>query len=224
MLQVNHFCFGQPGNIESYYENFDNTFGIDGHLYNGKKYYRNNPGAIGNPFWISEENFTASIAMQGRTYANLQLKYELHRQVFILSFSDHIGAMQSIILNNHVIDSVIVNERTIIKNPFAEIENEFIEQVFTGTYSAYISHKKEFFFQNIGAKTGHQYSEDINEKFIVREDKIYPFKNKKSFYKIFPDQNKKQIKQYLSTHHIKIKSIEFSQYDELAKFCNSIVE
>ena len=157
-------------------------------------------------------------------YSNLQLKYELHEQLFILTYRDYNGVLQSIILNNHSIDTVIIDKHVFIKNPYTDINNEFIEQVYYDRYSAYISHSKEFFFQNVGVKTGHQYSEEIKKSFIITENKTYPFKNKKSFISIFPVQFKKQIKQYISSNHIKIKSMEVNQCVELAKFCNSIIQ
>lgn len=193
-------------------------------MYNGKKYYRKNLNASGHPFWLKEENFTGNIVLNGKMYSNLQLKYELHEQLFILTYRDYNGVLQSIILNNHSIDTVIIDKHVFIKNPYTDINNEFIEQVYYDRYSAYISHSKEFFFQNVGVKTGHQYSEEIKKSFIITENKTYPFKNKKSFISIFPVQFKKQIKQYISSNHIKIKSMEVNQCVELAKFCNSIIQ
>jgi len=223
-MPANTFCFGQTGTVKEYRKMLDRTYGLDPLLYNGKKYYRNNLNAGGHPFWLREENFTGNIVLNGILYSNLQLKYELHKQIFILTYTDYNGALQSIILNNHSIDSVIIDKHVFIRNPSPDIDNVFIEQVYYDRYSAYISHTKEFFFQNVGVKTGYQYSEEIKKYFIITENKAYPFKNKKSFISIFPVQSKKQIKQYISSNHIKTKNMEVNQYVELAKFCNSIIQ
>lgn len=224
VLPVNSVCLGQSVKLTELHEDFDKAYGLNTHLYNGKKYYRENRDAIGHPFWIQEEAFSGSLSVSGRVYSDLQIKYELHKQIFILEYKEYSGAQQAIILNNQSIDSVMINERVFIKNPFGEIDNEFIQQVYPGKFSAYISHSKEFLFQNVGVQSGYKYSKEIKKPFIVINDNILAFGSRRSFLQIFPDQKRKEIKQYISSQRIRMKKLQDDQFRELIIVCNNIVE
>lgn len=214
-------AFCQTKTAEQHQE-FDRVYGLNPELYNGRKYYRDNYGALGHPYWINEEAFPATLSSEGQYYPDLRIKYELNKQFFILEFRDYHNALQMIILNDYAIDTVFINGAVFIKNSFVEIRNKFIQLVHSGYYSAYISHTKQFLYQGVGVQTGHKYSEEIKEHFLVSDNKVFIFKNKSGFLRVFKKEDRKEIKSFISSNNIKFRKLGDGQFKNLVEHCNQV--
>lgn len=211
--------YGQSKAAEQH-QKFDQVYGLNPDLYNGRKYFRDNYGAIGHPYWIGEVALPARLTSGSKTYNNLSMKYELNKQFFILEFFDYNDAVQMIILNDYAIDTVYLNDAVFIRNPFEEINNKYVQLINTGYYSAFISCTKQFQYQSMGVHTGYKYSEEIKERFLVTENKVYPFRNKRTFLNVFEKGDRKEIKAFISSNKIKFKKLTDMQFKELTAFCN----
>ena len=211
----------QKNSVSSSYQAFDNSYGLEPQLVNGRRYFRTNLHAEGHPFYHSEETFAAKVCVNGVCYPNTQLLYELNKGEFILAFHDNNDVPGFIILNKELIDSVVTGQVKFIQNPFNEIDNSFLQIIHDDSISAYASYYKEYIFQNVGAQTGYKYGETSISYYIEVAGKLQSVNSKRGLVRAFHKTNRKALNAYLTERKIKFKKITWQEIKTIVEFCNS---
>lgn len=215
--------WGQMGRIDSLHTAYDQLYGLDVILNNGKKYFPDRTPAKGHPFWGSQESFSADLTISGKIFKDQQLKYNIHKQDFLLLYSDLNGQNCQIILNTPFIDSVRTGSILFVRNSYPEIGLPFVRMIYHGNLSCCAGLKKKLDFAAIGVNTGYSYSNEIRTYYLIMNQKAYPFSNKSSFLKIFPSVNRAVIRKQMSLHRMKFKKMNETILRQLVEFCDHTV-
>lgn len=220
-----HPTYGQsPVNqdVATLREKLDSKYGLNPWLYNGIKYFPDHPNSYGHPFWKSEEPVDADIVLNNVNYDNLKIQYNSYTQAFVLNYLDQINAKNSIILNNSQIDTVKMDDCIFIKHNFREIKEPFIQIIFAGNISCFITWSKEYNFYGTGSNPGHYYSDDIRKIYLILAENIYQIRKKRDLLQLFNKEQKSSISSYLSKNNIHVRNISHVELQQLIGFCNTI--
>jgi len=199
---------------------YDSLYGMDPQLFNGIKYFPEHSLARGYPFWQDNQPMKADLVYSGRYYKNLKIKYNLYIQEFILEYADQFGGLQQLILNRSNIDSVFINNTLFIRNKYSDIKEYFLQVIHEDKISCYFTWKKEYRFNNTGVEVGHEYSDEMVTSYIVKNGRVYVFANNRSFLKIFPEDSRDSIREYMKDNRINVKKKMQADVKKLCVFCN----
>lgn len=210
---------GQSLSVDSLRIRYDEAYGLDALLTNGKKYIPQNNAVKGHPFWKSEDVFPATITVSGRTFTHQWLKYDLNNQQFVLFYTNYNGQPGQIILHHPVIDSVRMENSLFIPNRHPLIRQPFVQQIHKGKLSCTIAWSKDLTLNNMGHQAGYQYSKQHAQYYLHYKESDYRFNSKSSFLRIFNPMERAEIRKYISSHHLKFKKMNDQQLRDLIIFC-----
>lgn len=223
MLLLPEIClFGQTLNVDSLRIEYDQLYGQDMQLYNGRKYFSEINPVQGHVFWRGSDYFNADIYLQGKKYAGNQLKYNLISQQFILANISHGQEHPPIILINTLIDSVRASGVLFVKNPYPEIPQPFIQQIYHGKISCYAGYYKDIYEKFKGDIVRKAITPDKKNYYLVVASKVKKFQNSGSFLKCFPSKLRKPVKQLLSRQKLNIKKMNDQELAKLIRNCCEI--
>lgn len=214
---------GQVVSIDSLRNSFDQSYGLDVLLINGKKYFPNNNPTTGHPFWRNPDSFTGDISIAGKTFKDQLLKFELNKQEFILLYNNFNGQQGQIILNHASIDSIKTGTFLFIPNKWPDIKQQFVQVIFQGKISCYIGWYKELQFNSTGAHVGYQYFNDDRKFYIIMNGTVFQFHNKSTFLGIFKGKEKDLIRKYLSSNRFRFKKMDQNDLTKLITYCEEIL-
>lgn len=215
--------FGQNQLSDQQREIFDSKYGIDVLLHVGKIFYPESNIASGNPYWGTENIYKGDIVFDGKRYSNQQLMYNIYLQNFVLIFNDTNGAEKQIVLDTDRIDSVLINEFVFIKNTLSQIDKKFIQKVHQGKIPCYVVWEKQRTIKSETEIKGYSYSKEKATKYFVYNSVLYRFKNNRQLLKIFQQEYRKDIKQYLLEKNIRIKTINTQQMKLMVEYIERVV-
>ena len=216
--------FGQNTGLTLMYKlRYDSVYGTNPHIYQGIKYFPEHTLARGFPYWKDDKPLTADVVFSGKCYKDLKIKYNIYNQEFILEFSDKYGSLQQVVMNRMEIDSVLIDDVLFVRNRFSEIKTRFLQVIYEGNISCYLTWKKDYRFDNSGVDTGYEFSNAIVTCYIVREGKPYVFTNKRRFLKIFPSDKKNLIRKFIKNNKIKVKRKIQADMVRLCIYCDKLV-
>jgi len=216
--------YGQTLRVDSLRDDFDKLYGLDILLNNGKKYFPDKNPIIGHAFWKSKDPFLADVTISGRTFKNQSLKYNLDKQEFLLVYTNFNGQQGQIILNPLVIDSVNSRDFSFTTNKFPEIKQQFVQMIYEGRLSCYISWYKELKISSInGIKSGYQFSEDFHKNYLVYKGTVFRFSNKSSFLRIFNKTERISIRKYFSVNRFTFNGLDDDNLRKLIGYCDEII-
>lgn len=213
---------GQTELVDSLRNKFDQMYGLDVVLTNGRKYFPDSNPVVGHPFWRNNDFFLGDITISGKTYFSRKLKYDLNKQDFILFYRNLNGQDEQIILPNAEIDSVRTTGYLFIPNRNQEIRQRFVQLLYSGKLSCYIGWHKELEFNTTGVTTGYKYNKESRTYYLVRNDQVHRFTNKSSFLKIFSGHEKNNIRRYLKSSNIKFRKIDDYQLRNLLEYSDKL--
>jgi hypothetical protein len=223
-LFISGRSYGQTLPVDSLRAGFDKLYGLDVLLNNGKKYFPDKNPIIGHPFWRSTDTFLADVTISGRTFKDQNLKYNLDKQEFILVYTNFNGQQGQIILNVSVIDSVNGRSFCFVPNKYPEIKQQFVQLIYRGRLSCYISWYKELKISSInGIKSGYVFSDDFHKNYLVYKGTVCRFSNKSSFLRIFNKAERVSIRKYFSVNRFTFKSLDDNKLKRLIGYCDEIL-
>lgn len=215
--------YGQDRSTILQKDSFDNKYGKDVLLYVGRIYYPENDIVNGNPFWGDKGVYEGDIVINGERFKNKLLMYNIYLQEFILLFKDFNGAEKQIILAPDKIDSVFIDESIFIRNSISQIDEKFVQLVHDGKIPCFLSWEKQKFVKQSSDQRGFYYTNEKSFKYLIHNSVLYPFKNKRELLKIFDQDYRNDIKQYISINKIRIKTINPKQLEQLVNYIEKIV-
>jgi hypothetical protein len=223
LLFIVNVCQGQTRSIDSLKVDFDKLYGYDVLLNNGRKYFEGGNPVIGHPFWKNKDPFVADLTFSGRTFKGQLLKYNLHKQEFILVYTNLNGQLNQIILNNSTIDSITSGSCLFIPRISPEIAQPFVQQIYSGKISCYLARYKNLQFNTTGVNIGYKYSEDKSIYYIFRQGTLIKLENRSTFLHVFQDKDRALIRKYMSSKKFRYRKMNEDNWRDLIAYCNKIV-
>lgn len=222
------FLISLPAQNEAFQNikyHFDAFYGKDNQLYSGTLYYPKSGIKGGVPFFgETSDAYEANIWIRGIKYLSQPIRYDLIQQSMVLQFNDHVGAQREIILNPNLIDSISFPDHRFIPNPFEEIDHHFIEVVYEGELSCYIGWTKEETFRTTGDNAGYYYLNARPAFYLLKNNSLYFFKNRRSFLQLFSEENRKAIKSHMAQNQLNFKRMDTNQIEKLIRFCEETIQ
>ncbi|MGQ7871308.1 hypothetical protein [Sunxiuqinia sp. sy24] len=217
-------AFGQSNWVDSLHTAYDQRYGLDMLLHNGEKYTSDVNPVKGHPFWRDDHGFVGDIYIKGEVFKTQNLRYDLNKQEFILNYIDYNQQTHQIVLNSSVIDSVRTDGICFISHSLPEIPQRFVQLVFEGQLICYISRKKDLNFESQGSNIGYHYTGEIKNYYLVFDDAARVFNRKGNFLKLFPKENRKELRTFLSSRQIDLKKITEKELKDLIAYCERIIQ
>lgn len=215
-----HSLFAQNKAPDEHKAYFDALYGKDNQLYSGTLYYPQSGIRGGVAFYGEKsEPYPSVLWINGTQYDNQQIKYDLVNQSMVLQFRDDFGARREIVLNPGTLDKIAIPDHRFIPNPFKQIDNRFLEVIYEGDLSCYISWTKEQAFRTTGDNAGYHYLKAKPAFYLLKNETLHSFKNRRTFLRLFPDERRKTIRAYLAAKQLNFKSINSYQLEMLIQYC-----
>jgi hypothetical protein len=218
VILISIVSYGQHAEEGSQKEIFNNRYGLDVLLHQGKLYYPDINVANGHPFFGDDGVTVGDIVIEGKKYVDQKLKYNIYLQEIILVFNDLIGAEKQIVIDNDKIDTVYYGKQVFIKNQYPKIGKAFVQLVSNNAIPCYIAWGKNKEISSTVGVRGYSYSNEKKAYYLFYHSNLYQFRNNKSFMSIFPEDQQKLIKAYLKANKYKIGKINPEQLKQLIDF------
>lgn len=203
--------------------NLDKKYGFDTELINGIKYYPLHSKSIGDPFLNGTVPIEGEVWLNGRCFRNVKLLYEINLQELVIVYTEYTGGENKIILNSEWIDTFRIDSKSFIKPPFKNSKTHFVEMGYEDSISFYRGYYKEEKFKSDGNNSGYVYSKSITTNYLVIENKVSIFKNKRQFMDKLPEKIQPEIKSYLKFNNIKIRKATSDELSHVFVHLNSLL-
>lgn len=202
---------------------FESAKDPDHDLTNGRLLMPNRIKTYGHPFLGIDEFLTGEIIINNRHFEDVELKYDILDQHVITEFSFDGMAKRPIILNNEFIDCFIINNKHFIQMEFPELGKRYFQEISGNSINCYY-----YFFKRVEEKSEGRYLvRQIHPMKVLRflkiEDEFLPYKSNRSFMKKFDEKFKSEIKKYLKSNKLNVKTISDSGMESLLLYCENLI-
>lgn len=198
-------------------------YGADYQLINGIRYINLYPSADGHPYIGEDRFYRAKLGINKRIYNNVEIKYDICNQKVILQYPHFSGNTDKIILNNEFIDEFEIDGRLFRKYTFNDVVPRFCQVVAQGNIDCIYYWNKEL-LKGLSASSFFTYSPEIKTSYLVIDHKLYPFRGRKSFVKLFPSKYHKEIISFLKSNNIWFRDANDTSIQHLMVYCNKLVQ
>ncbi|MEW4923993.1 hypothetical protein [Algibacter sp. 2305UL17-15] len=200
LLISTHLSFSQSkSQVETYYNLFDAFIPYENRdIFNGSEYIDEYPELVtkaktNNKFYGSYNFVKGYINYDGQPYFNLEMKYDLLRDLVVLEFVNKK-------VNYLSLNSTLVNEFEILGAKFVRLENNsvlnsnyrngFFKEAFNGkAFSFYVKYRKDK-RQDLSEKKERYVFNEHQFYFVQHDKKFYRITSKKDILKAFPSYQK----------------------------------
>jgi hypothetical protein len=172
-------------------------------LYNGRAWRNLYYKIKGDQFLFSTEFLTGSVTVEGKTFNNLLLKYDIFNDE-LLAITDHGIILQ---LNKEMIDLFTMKYQDQIFN-FKKLDADslnslsgYVNVLYDGGTSLYVKYRKEILLLAIENK--YDIFNQINRIFVEKNGKIFKVDSKGELLKLLGDQ-KHQVRNFIRSNKIRI--------------------
>jgi hypothetical protein len=207
--------FGQ--NTNSFSKSF---YDPDPVLYNGKRYTYFPPLRTGGHQFLISENFAqGSVSLRGNVYENLLLNYDIYSQQLVLRFTNQIGALDQLIVSDAWLEGFTLDDMTFEYLQWSDSSWSIAQRIGEQPIEILILWHKNLSLDTRYGATNHLFSKALKKTYLRQKNTIQPFKNKRQFVKLFPDDFGSQLKRYLRKQRFSFKTASDQEIAKLLEFC-----
>jgi len=199
-------------------EYFDRSYGSDYNLLNGRKYYLLY-SSVSHPFFGTDQYRTGNLLINGDNYYGALINYDIYKQQVILQYTSYLGRAGQLILTGESIEEFTLDGKLFRRMEFPETGTRFFQIVHSGEVSCFISWEKDLVYSPSSNTTLYNFTSQSRQTYLLISGRLYPFRYKSSFTKIFDKQFNKEIRRYLRGHQIYLREASDEQLRELVNFC-----
>lgn len=181
--------------------NFNDTTDIQV-LYNGRAWRNLYYKIRGDQFLFSTEFLTGSVTIDGKTYNNLFLKYDIFNDE-LLTITDHNIILQ---LNKEMIDLFTIRYQDRILNfkrlnaDSLNVLSGFVNVLFDGGTSLYVKYRKEILL--LAVENKYDMFNQVNRIFVEKNGQIFRIDSKRELLKLLEDQ-KRLVADFIRSNKLK---------------------
>lgn len=189
-------------------------------LYNGMRYTYFPPLRTGGHQYLVSEKFAqGSIRLRGNFYENLQLNYDIYSQFLVLRFTNPLGAIDQLIVSDAWLEGFTIGEMTFEYVQWSDSSWKIAQVIGKDNYEILILWHKNLSLDTRFGATNHVFSKPQKRIYLRHENAIKPFKNKRQFIKLFPEDFESQLKRYLRKQHFSFKKATDQEIYNLLEYC-----
>ncbi len=204
----------------------ETKYQLDDLLVNGSLYRPMHIRAKGSPYFLSDNLWKNGIFyIKGRQYSDQDILYNIATNQMVTKIYMPDGSAKNIIIENHFIDSVIIETHFFINiAPFTKNKlNEIYEQAYNGNIKGLIKHVSTHKRIITNETPDGYYEEPEKIIFLLKDKEMFRISGKKSLLTHF-SAKKKQITRYMRQQKIRLKKAEISELYNLFKYCDDLTE
>ena len=202
-------------------KSLDKVYGLDPLLYNGVKYiYFLPPGTGGHQYLQSPDYFTGSVTIKEETFDGITLNYDIYNQVLLLRYADDKGAF-----------NIIEISKSWLKE--FQLGNKYFKYLDLGDGLKFYQFLGEgkiklvyYWFKNlnldVGSSGNFTFTPSFRSSFILKDNRLMPYRNKRGFIDIMGKEHKKEIKKHIRKHKIKLKKATDEEMTELIDYIGNL--
>jgi hypothetical protein len=172
-------------------------------LYNGRAWRNLYYKIREDQFLFSTEFLTGSVTVEGRTFNNLPLKYDIFNDE-LLTITDHSIILQ---LNKEMIDLFTVKYQDRVYN-FRKLNEDsisvvsgFVNVLYDGGTSLYVKYRKEILL--LAVENKYDMFNQVNRIFVEKNGRIFRVDSKAELLKLLEDQ-KRLIRSFIRSSKLRI--------------------
>lgn len=211
----------QQRSITDYLAECESKYGSDADLVNGEKYFYPYRQALGDPFLYPDAQ-SAHITIQGKAFEQAELRYDIFNQKLVLDYRDIYGAVSSLVLRNEWVESFDFDDQYFVHITGPDGEPEFFQQVTDGPIACLYSWSKKYLLNLTSGVQNYYFTDASKDSFLLLDGAFYPYKNNKTFLKVFDSEKQKLVKQFIRQSKLKVQHASDSQIRHLVEYCNSL--
>ncbi len=216
----------QPAQVTAFNEwkdFFNQSYGLDYNLVNGIRYLYPYARAFGHPFLGENRFYTGYAVINGQYYPELHFKYDICNQQIILNHTFLSGGTEQIIINYEIIDEYELEGKLFRRYSFPETGTRIFQVIESGNLSCLYTWEKKFEHNPTSSWNVYSFTSPKKKRYVLINDQLFPFLTKRSFLKLFHEEYKKEISQYIRKNHIWLKEVQDKTMQQLMVFCNQII-
>ena len=203
-------------------EEFDKVYGLDQLLYNGIKYtYFLPSGTGGNQYLISPDYIKGDLTIREKTFNDVMLNYDIYNQQLLLQYVTGTGALNVLEVSKAWLSSFKLGNMH-FEYLDAGKESRFYQLLGDGPVRILYYWHKSLKLDMAYGTTNYTFSPAVKETFILLNDKIIPFGNKRGLLNIFEGEKRDKLKTYLSKYRIKLKKASDHMIAVLANYVSEL--
>jgi len=203
------------------FEQIQNQYGPDQTLLNGIFYqypYRN---AKGHPFFYENRFYHGNLVFKNILYKNLELKFDIFNQQLILNYIFNVNQTQ-LILPTEFISSFNIEGKQ-FKTVHLKEMGIAIYQVLglnDSIQCLYQWSKQRIESDHLGQILLYKFSFEKRRTFLFIDGELHRYIGNRSFLKVFPENNRQQIKKYLKSNKIEVRNSNDNIIETLMEYCS----
>lgn len=214
------FCDAIEAQVFSY--NSDTVYGFDPLLFNGRIYTWVSPrNTAGDPYLTGKEFLPGEVSVRGKSYANLDLNYDIFNQQLLLKYTSKEGAVRILEISKSWLETFRLDRMLFEYVPEGEGR---IYQVFTSELvKIRYFWKKDLKLDNFHGTSVYTYSKPVRTCWVTVQGVNSNYRNNREFVKAFPESLRKQLVIYMREKNIKVQKVHDILMEELVQFGNSLL-
>lgn len=193
-------------------------------IQNGVLYTYPYYNADGHPFLGQKEFAGGSVVFREKTYEGLSLNYDLFNQLLILS-REYQGVLQMNLLEPEFVSGFQLKGKSFIHAAFDGETPGFFqlisEQQKISCYYAWYKDRREV--HDSGNRSIYSFSGEKSKRYLLQEGQLQRYKSNKTFVKLFPDEARDQIKEYMQENRTLVMEANDLVMNQLIEYCNRIL-
>ncbi len=197
-------------------------YGADDILISGSVYVPSSPLITHHPYFDREEWHKGTVYIDGRTFEDQQIKYDLPSRKMILNAKLTEGATVKIVLNTRKIDSLYLGDHLFINSKFLSLpepDTSFYELICRSGFVFITGYHKEFIRKYTSSSPYGLWSDQKAVHFI-HTGQWYRVTSKRSLLDWFPS-GKDEIRKYMHMNHIRFRKATTDQLKGLLVRCSA---
>jgi hypothetical protein len=186
-------------------------------LYNGKIWRNLYYNVMDHQFFLSKEFLTGSLSIKGKTFDNIQLKYDLYKDEILTS----IDSGRILQLNKEMIDSFTLSFQNInyrfisMQEDSLKRDRSFFNVLYNGESSLLLKFSKKI--DKLADEGKYDKFYQIQKIYFVKGKAFYQITGKNDLFKILPE-DKTRIKDFMKKNKLRISGKDPESFIPLIRY------
>lgn len=211
----------QQPSITDFLAQCELKYGSDADLVNGEKYFYPYSQALGNPFFYPEAR-PAKISIQGKSFEDQLLRYDIFNQKLILDYTNLYGVSASLVLRTEWVEGFSFEGKKFKKLDGPDGKTDFFQLLGQGQIDCVYLWSKKYLLNLNSGEQSYYFTDPVRISYLRMDGLFHPYKGNKAFIKAFNPELRKGLKQFIKQSDINVKTASDAQMRHLLEYCNAL--
>jgi hypothetical protein len=199
------------------------VFNSDPLLYNGRFYvFYPSLGTKGHQYLSDQRFLTGSVQLRGVRYSNLSLNYDVFNQNLVMKYEAESGSFNQIIISDAWLEAFSLRDMNFEVLMDTAGQKKIYQVIGRGHYRIFYYWKKKMELDHFHGSSNYIFSKPLREMYLFHNEDLLKYVNNRTFYFLFPDNEKGKIKDYMRSKKINVKKIGDDEIEDLMNYCNKL--